>query len=200
VLTHHPIPSNAARAVLNEIGASGRGFEALTSVLVGQASMESNWSELSEEEGTALAELALSEGDVMRGEALFRSEELLCVTCHAVAGSEAKVGPDLGSIGASAPVDYLLESLIRPNAAIKEGYGTINIETKDGEFVSGVKLQESPEVLILRGVYEDQIVVPTSGIEKQSRGHSLMPEGLVDSLSRQSLLDLVRFLSTLGRN
>ena len=200
VLTHQPIPAMAARAVLNEIGASGRGFEELTLVVLGLASMESNWSELSEEEGKAFAELALSEGDMMRGEMLFRSEDLLCVTCHAVAGSEAKVGPDLGSIGASAPVDYILESLIRPNAAIKEGYGTINIETKDGEFVSGVKLQESPEVLILRGVYEDRIVVPTLGIEKRSRGHSLMPEGLVDSLPKQSLLDLVRFLSTLGKN
>ena len=200
VLTHFPISPISARAIMNEIGASGGELGGLRSVVSEAAAAGSSWSELDEKEGKALAELALSEGDIARGEGLFRGEGLMCLTCHAVQGNGGKVGPELGSIGTSAPVDYLLESLIRPNAAIKEGYGTINIETKTGEFVSGVKLQESPEVLILRGVFDDQLVIPVSEIKERTRGHSLMPEGLVDSLPRQSLLDLVRYLSSLGRN
>ena len=48
-------------------------------------------------------------------------------------GAGGKIGPDLTSIGASAPPDYLVESLLYPNAKIKEGYHSVLIATKDGK-------------------------------------------------------------------
>ena len=198
-LMHHSLPRSAARLILNEVGASGRQFSSLISTLTKAAALDADWSTMSGEESKAMALLALSEGDAKRGEALFKSDALMCLNCHAIEGMRGKVGPELGSIGASAPVDYLLESLVHPNAAIKEGYKTLNLETKAGEFISGVRLQESQETLVLRGVLEDQIIVPVSQIESRKQGLSLMPEGLVNTLSRQELLDLVKFLSTLGK-
>ena len=65
-----------------------------------------------------------------RGELIFRRKDLNCLTCHAIAGAGGAVGPDLTSIGASAQVDYLVESLLQPNKAIKEGYHSLVVTTK----------------------------------------------------------------------
>lgn len=199
VVSQHPVPSVSARAVLNELGASGRERGFLSEALEAKANLTVAWSEESQAVLAGLAESALTEGSIDRGKALYSSSALLCQNCHALNGQGGKVGPDLTSIGASAPLDYLVESLVRPNAAIKEGYGTINVDTTDGEFISGVKRQESTDRLILRGVYDDEIVIPKSRIASRARGRSLMPEGLVDSLSRRELIDLLRYLSTLGK-
>ena len=60
----------------------------------------------------------LKRGDPTRGEAVFRRKDLACFKCHAIAGAGGQVGPDLASVGASAPVDYLIDSLLQPNKAI----------------------------------------------------------------------------------
>jgi putative heme-binding domain-containing protein len=56
--------------------------------------------------------------------------DMACVTCHAIGGVGGKVGPDYTSIGGSAPVDYLVESMLFPNRKIKEGYHSVLIETR----------------------------------------------------------------------
>jgi hypothetical protein len=43
------------------------------------------------------------------------------------------------------------------------------------------------------------VTIPRASIEEQSPGNSLMPVGLVDSLTRDEVIDLVRFLSELGK-
>ena len=53
--------------------------------------------------------------------------------------------------------------------------------------------------LILRDAEDREVVVPLASIDEQNDGGSLMPAGLVDSLSRDDLIDLVRFLSQLGK-
>ena len=43
------------------------------------------------------------------------------------------------------------------------------------------------------------VAIPTASIDEESEGRSLMPDGLIDELSEQDLVDLVRFLSELGK-
>ena len=57
-----------------------------------------------------IAEVA-KKGNAARGEAVYRKPALACMTCHAIGGAGGVVGPDLVSIGASAPVDYLIDSI-----------------------------------------------------------------------------------------
>jgi putative heme-binding domain-containing protein len=116
-----------------------------------------------------------------------------------VGGVGGKVGPDLTSIGASAPVDYLIESVQFPNRKIKEGYHSLLLETKDGLEFSGIMVRETPDQLILRDVTNKEFAVAKNNIEKRVNGGSLMPSGLVDALPAQEQLDLYRFLSELGK-
>src|SRR5260221_8106391 len=98
----------------------------------------------------ALAQDALAKGDPARGELVYRRAELACMACHAIGGAGGKVGPDLTSIGASAPPDYLVESLLYPSAKIKEGYHSVAITTKDNQEFSGMIVKETENEIILR--------------------------------------------------
>jgi len=138
-------------------------------------------------------------GSAERGEALYRRADMQCLKCHAIAGAGGQVGPDLGSIGASAPVDYLIDSLLLPNKAVKEGFHALRIEMLDGKAHTGIKVRETNDQLVLRTVEDKELVLPVKEIEQKRQSRSLMPDGLADSLTRGELIDLVRFLSELGK-
>src|SRR5262249_49747828 len=138
-------------------------------------------------------------GDATRGEAIYRRKDQTCLKCHAIAGAGGQVGPDLVSIGASAQVDYLIESLLVPNKAIKEGYHSLVVTTTKGQIITGIKGRPTNPDLILANADDKEVSDPVKQLDTQQNGGSLMPEGLNDTLTRGELVDLVRFLSELGK-
>lgn len=150
-------------------------------------------------EREAFLAAALKAGDPARGEAIYRRKDLNCTGCHAIAGAGGQVGPGLESIGASAPLDYLADSLWEPNKAIKENYHSTVVATADGEVLSGIIVRQSDKELVLRDAEGRERAIPGDQIEERKPGGSLMPTGLLDTLTRQEQLDLVRFLHELGK-
>ncbi|MEN9733176.1 MAG: hypothetical protein RLZ45_1171 [Verrucomicrobiota bacterium] len=147
-----------------------------------------------------LAARATAKGDPQRGELLYRRKDLACMSCHAIGGVGAKVGPDMTSIGASAPVDYLVESVLLPNAKIKEGYHSVVVTTKDGTEYIGTLARETPQEVVLRLASGAEQSVAKADIDKREQGTlSIMPGGLLDPLNEQEQLDLFAFLSRLGK-
>jgi putative heme-binding domain-containing protein len=138
-------------------------------------------------------------GDPARGEAVFRRRELQCLTCHAIGGAGGRVGPDLTSIGASAQPDYLVESLLLPNKAVKEGYHAERVVTADDKVYVGVAVREANGMLVLRDEKDKEVTIPTRDIAERGKTRSLMPESLTDPLTRQEFADLARFLTELGK-
>src|SRR5690606_17023582 len=100
---------------------------------------------------------AQEQGDPARGELVFRRGSSQCLKCHASGGAGGVVGPDLVSIGASAPVDYLVESLIEPNKKVKENYHSQTVITDDGKVYNGIPVRETGAELVLRDA-DDRIV------------------------------------------
>jgi putative heme-binding domain-containing protein len=121
------------------------------------------------------------------------------MTCHAIGGAGGKVGPDLTSIGASAPPDYLVESLFSPNAKIKEGYYSTTITTRDDQEFIGIVANENDHEVILRNAANQELSIVKSDISQRVVGGSLMPSGLMDALLPEERLDLIKFLSVLGK-
>lgn len=146
-----------------------------------------------------LLDAVAKEGSAQRGELIYRRKELNCLKCHGIGGSGGQVGPDLTSIGASAQPDYLLDSLLLPSKAIKENYNTTVVATVDGKVLTGIKQRENKDELVLRDAEGKDITIPTKDIDDRKDGKSLMPEGLVDGLTKQELVDLTRFLTELGK-
>jgi len=192
------VPADAARLGLRHMYAAGLQEPGLVRVL-NQAVGLTARKELPPEAMKALAAEALAKGDPARGEAVFRRKELSCFQCHAIAGAGGTVGPDLLSLGASAPPDYVVESLLRPEAKSKEGYVSFQVLTKAGDVLSGIRVRENSEELVLRDPLRDEIVLRKSAIEAQKQIGSVMPSGLADLLTDAELLDLVRFLAELGK-
>jgi len=198
-LTDKKLPPDAAKIGLRAISGSGRPEQKLSDALLAAGGITGGVKMLSPEEMQRLVELVKETGDPAGGEAIFRRHDLNCLKCHAIGGAGGKVGPDLISLGASAQVDYLLDSLLNPNAKVKENYNSLVVVTDAGKVISGIKVRESKTELVLRDTEDNEVVVPLASIEEQSNGTSLMPAGLTDRITETELVDLVRFLSELGK-
>jgi putative heme-binding domain-containing protein len=199
-LAGRKIPGEVAKLALRAVRNSGREFPALAEALRKAGDLAAPGPRiLSAAQMRQLVADVAKKGDPARGEAIFRRKDQACLKCHAIGGAGGQVGPDLASIGASAPVDYLVESILQPNKAIKEGYHSLVITTTRGRIFTGIKVRETKSELILRDAEDREVGIPTRDIDERQNGGSLMPEGLVDPLTRGELVDLVRFLSELGK-
>ena len=149
----------------------------------------------------ALSVLALKKGDIARGKALMASSgtsQLQCLKCHSVQGSGGAIGPDLSMIGKKGTKENLYESLINPNKAIADQYLTWIIETKKGQVLTGLIVEESPELIVLRDGNGKDYKIDRKDVESKAKGpNSLMPSDLINSMSEQDLIDLVDYLATL---
>jgi putative heme-binding domain-containing protein len=159
---------------------------------------EAGW-RFSPAEQAAFVQRIVQEGDPVAGERIYRRSDLQCLNCHAIGGIGSIVGPDMISIGASAPVDYLLESLVDPAAKVKEGYHTKKILMQDGTIVTGMVQSQAGGIYRLRLADGSLREIAESDIDEIADGSSLMPNGLVDSLTAEELIHLTSFLSNLGR-
>ena len=156
---------------------------------------------LAEDEGQLEADV-IKLGDPHRGEEIYRRKTLSCAGCHAVGSAGAQIGPNLATIGSSAPPDYMIESLLKPSAAIAEHYENTLFTLKDGSVRMGViSFKSNNEVVIMDSAQGGKEVrLRADEIVKEQGMPSLMPEGLADQLaSRQEFLDLTKFLSVLGQ-
>ncbi|MEM8488737.1 MAG: PVC-type heme-binding CxxCH protein [Bacteroidota bacterium] len=140
-----------------------------------------------------------SAGDPVAGEAIYRRPGLGCLRCHAIGGAGGQVGPDLSSVGANAPTDYIIESLFAPEQAVKDGYALTSVERTDGQVLMGTLIRDTGSAVLLRNAADAVVTVPNNLIAKQEiLPGSLMPAGLVASLTREEVLHLTAFLSQLG--
>ncbi len=194
------LPADLAKLCIRQVRASGRDDPALIAALGKAGRLDSATRTLTGPETTRLLTDVASAGDPTRGEAIFRRKDLSCLKCHAIAGAGGQVGPSLESIGASAQPDYLLVSLLEPNKQVKENYQTIVVVTDDGRVYNGIKLRQTDSELVLRNAEDHEVSIPLKSIEEQGvLPVSIMPAGLVDSLTRAELVNLIRFLSELGK-
>ena len=189
----------AAKAGLRAIREGGRPLQTLALALPRSAGLKDEEITLSRSEIRALTKAVARTGDPARGEQVYRRAELGCVGCHAIGGAGGRVGPDLTSIGASAPLDYLVESLYYPNRKIKEGYHSLLVETRDNQVLFGMLEREDDSRLFLRNVANQSVTVAKADVRKRTQANSLMPAGLIDQLERQDQIDLFSFMSRLGK-
>ena len=180
--------------------ASGGETKKLIQELSKAGSLQTVQAGLSDSEMRELMNLVKSEGSPQRGEDIYRRSQLLCQSCHAIAGAGGAIGPDLVSLGSSAPIDYIVDSMLEPAKKIKEGYHTTVVTTKQREVITDGLVRDSDSELVLRMVDGSFKNIKTSVIEKKEISPvSLMPPGLTASLRKDEFIDLISFLSALGK-
>ncbi|MFO0957464.1 MAG: c-type cytochrome [Isosphaeraceae bacterium] len=156
-----------------------------------------------------LNELIRRQGDPNKGREVFfatranaaaNSGATACGACHRVQGRGQWVGPDLSTIGSKYGRDELLRSILNPSAAIGYNYVTTAVALKDGQVLTGLTVEDTPEKVVLKTADGRRLVIRTGDIEERATSEvSLMPEGLAQSLTEQELVDMLAFLEGLKR-
>jgi len=193
------LPPDAAKVGIRTARIAGRDLSAVMASLTSAGGLNAPLTEVPAAELQRLVAKVAEQGNAARGEVVFRRAETLCLRCHAISGAGGQVGPDMTSLGASAQVDYLIESILLPNKAIKENYHSLVVETNAGKVLTGVKIRENSNELVLRDAEDREVSIPISEIAERVNGGSIMPAGLTDNLTEAEFIDLVKFLSELGK-
>ncbi len=193
------ISADSAKLGLRAVYALGRSDPTLVTVLSRAAGISELSKPLSPSELTALVEEVAAKGDPARGEQVFRRTDLNCMSCHAISKAGGDVGPDLSAVGQISPADYIINSILNPDLAIKEQYHTLLVMTVEGQVFQGIVTDKDEQRIVLKDATGASRVVPAASVEEQKPGGSLMPKGLANLMTKAEFLDLVRFLSELGK-
>ncbi len=197
-----PITADVARALMQAMFSAGRTDPVLLAALNQSLGTSLDPPPYSQTFVKELLAESRRRGNPGRGELLFRS--LACVACHQVSGSGGNVGPDLTAVGSTLSADRIAEELIWPNRQVKEGYSQIQVITNDGKVYVGYErpldAPDAPDTIVMEDLASRQrLTFRHEQIDELHRNGSPMPSGLTSGLSRNQLLDLIQYLSRLGR-
>ena len=137
----------------------------------------------------------LKAGNAANGRAIFAKN---CATCHKLFGEGQAVGPELTGAQRS-NLDYILDNVVDPSAAVANEYKMHQFDLLDGRVVTGIVKKESPQAVTVRTVNEE-LVLPVKDIEtRKPTQNSVMPEGMFDALKPEEVRDLVAYLMGKGQ-
>ncbi len=140
----------------------------------------------------ALIEL---KGDVTRGGAVFSG---ICSACHRANGVGIDFGPDLSHIGSKWKRLAMLEQILAPAKLVEPQWQLATIELRTGESKIGFITARSETELTLKmagGITEK---INSDRVAKTTIAPiSMMPEGLLQSLTVQEAADLLEYLDSL---
>ena len=136
---------------------------------------------------------AVAAADASRGRAVFQKT---CAACHVLYGEGGKVGPEL--TGANrANLDYILLNSVYPSLDVPHAYRTVSVLTVDGRVVNGVLAEEDGTKIVLRTPEQPRVVIAKEDIDfRKISPQSMMPDGQLDAMKPQEVIDLVKYLRT----
>jgi putative heme-binding domain-containing protein len=144
--------------------------------------------------GRVLKTVAWEQGDVRRGEVMFR--ERACQSCHAAAGS---LGPDLTGAAKRFSVEDLFAAIVFPSRDIAPPYRPENFLLKDGSSVNGLVVFVSADGWIVQTGASTTVRLDSKDVVSRQPGNiSLMPAGLLKGAKAADLADLFAYLKSLG--
>ena len=130
-------------------------------------------------------------GDAARGKQLFTTA---CGSCHKLHGEGQTIGPDLTGYERD-NLDFLLPSIIDPNAGIREEYTNFELQTTDDLLLTGYVVERSGQAVTIEDAQQGRVTVPQNRIKSlRASALSRMPEGLLDPMSDDQVRDLFAYL------
>lgn len=130
-----------------------------------------------------------------RGEQLFTT---FCATCHQVRGVGGVIGPDLTDSSTRIGLAETLAQVIDPAKSIEAPYVIWTIELTDGRTVLGrIEEQDAGTVRVVENplLSSEVTEIPRGGIESMRPSNlSTMPAGLLNTFTREQILDLLAYI------
>lgn len=144
----------------------------------------------------AWLKLLEGQGDAETGRRIFfNSKVAICSTCHRHSGRGNVVGPDLTFIAQQGDRAAILRSILEPHREVAPQFYPSVVELKDGTTFTGILLRSS-NTEVFRDLAGKEKSFPEADIVKRTELRtSLMPPGLVLTLTNTELRDLLAFLT-----
>jgi putative heme-binding domain-containing protein len=153
-----------------------------------------------------LADLEAELGAVKAGRNFERGKEiftsLLCAKCHLFnGGTGAAVGPDLTAVGGRFAARDILEAITDPSKVISEQYAATVVETREDSHMGLIAGEDSESLTLYADAYgESKKTIPKKNIIKREPARiSLMPMGLLGSLEKEEIWDLLAYMISGGK-
>jgi len=135
-------------------------------------------------------------GDASAGKLVFEGKGR-CLSCHSVGHSGGSVGPELSEVGRRRSLKYLEESLVKPEADVAIRYRGIQVITKAGQTISGIRVNEDDLSIQIRDTSDNiRSFMKTEVKEIRFDQPSLMP-AYGSTLSKKEIEDVVAYLSSM---
>lgn len=148
-------------------------------------------SQVQAETAAVMAALATGSGNPRVGKQLYMQN---CGRCHLLFEEGGRIGPDLTPF-ARDNLERILASVINPSIEIREGFENHLLVTTDGRILNGFLVERDSQVVILKGVDGQNVLVKQGDIEElRVVPQSVMPEGTLKALNEQQLRDLFAYL------
>jgi putative heme-binding domain-containing protein len=174
--------------------------------LLGDAELDArvakHWGQLrSATPGEKLAEVRRLNNDLRARAGVAAAGKVLftkhCASCHTLFGEGTRLGPDLTSANRK-DRDFLLISLVDPDAVIRKEYVSLIVRTTDGRLLTGVPVaREDSAIVLADGKTEQPVRVAVSEVDELHESPvSLMPADLYRQFDPQQLRDLFHFLQS----
>ena len=132
----------------------------------------------------------IAKADRDNGAALFKKS---CAACHKLYGEGKAIAPDLTGANRS-NLEYLLMNIIDPSSVVPKQFTTSVIALKDGRVITGVVVSETEQTLVIQTDKEQLSVARDDVEETKNTGKSLMPDGMLDTLTPEQVRDLFGFM------
>lgn len=145
-------------------------------------------------------------GEVGKGRNFARGRDAFevaqCNQCHRMGNAGGSVGPDLTAVSSRFQRRDILESILEPSKVVSEQYMNTAFRLKNGDTVVGRIAEENANrvIVIPDPLKPDRVEVKLSDLDVRKLSPlSPMPEGLVNVLSKDEILDLLAYLEAGGR-
>ncbi|MCB0687263.1 MAG: chitobiase/beta-hexosaminidase C-terminal domain-containing protein, partial [Saprospiraceae bacterium] len=133
--------------------------------------------------------------DFNRGQKMFAKGQ--CYNCHFMIDKGGNFGPDLTTAGNSFAVEELLKTILNPSEVINSRFQATEYKLKDGSTKIGRPIEEDRKTVHLQIGYDpnNQIEINKDDIASSKDATvSEMPPGLLNTMSRAEILDLLYFI------
>jgi putative heme-binding domain-containing protein len=142
---------------------------------------------------------AVSGRNYEAGKALFNAGS--CLQCHRMCDEGGMLGPNLAElpkklVEKKLGADYVLREIIEPSGNMEEKFRPVVILKTDGTVVTGIVLGSDARSLRIRANPQaDEMTVNLDEIDgRKPATVSIMPEGLLNTFTRDEILDLLAFV------
>jgi putative heme-binding domain-containing protein len=135
-----------------------------------------------------------------RGKEAFEAAQ--CLACHRFNNEGGDNGPDLTAVSSRFTRSDLLSSILEPSKVVSEQYLNMNVTKKDGDDVTGRVLEanDARMVLLINPLTGQKLELKKSDVARVEPSKvSAMPEGLVNILTEDEILDLIAYVESGGK-